>query len=229
MAVPAYAANLARRTQEALIPKRPPVFAGYDAAGWTHPASATGGDCFDLWKMPDGRLGLFLADASGHGLAPALIVSQARTIVRTLADGRAHPHDILGRANALHWSSAGHGPSLLRPACGQAVAPLEPPLQPLGVMSDWADVAPPPARIHPSGSLVLISDGVFEAGNPVGGQFGIARVIQILDDQPDTCTPGEIIAALRAAVRTWQSGAEAEDDQTLVVVQRRAADADVER
>src|SRR5687767_12783672 len=62
--------DLARRTQEALIPKQPPAFPGYDAGGWTSPASATGGDCFDLWKLPDGQLGLFLADASGHGLAP---------------------------------------------------------------------------------------------------------------------------------------------------------------
>jgi sigma-B regulation protein RsbU (phosphoserine phosphatase) len=237
--------DLARRTQEALIPKHPPVFPGYDAGGWTHPASTTGGDCFDLWKMSDGRLGLFLADASGHGLAPALIVSQARTIVRTLSDIEPHPHRVLGRANArliedlewgqfvtaflgflspdgvLHWSSAGHGPSLLRPTCGRPIELLEPPLQPLGVMSDWADVAPPPARIHPSGSLVLISDGVFEATDPAGAQVGIDRIVSTLDDQPDTCTPGEIIAAVRAAVRTWQAGTEAEDDQTLVVVQRR--------
>jgi serine phosphatase RsbU (regulator of sigma subunit) len=88
-------------------------------------------------------------------------------------------------------------------------------------MSDWADVAPPPARINPSGSLVLLSDGVFEAGRPDGEQFGIGRVEQVLDDQPDTCTPGEIIAALRAAVRVWQAGAEPQDDQTIVVVQRR--------
>jgi phosphoserine phosphatase len=240
--------DLARRTQEALIPKHPPVFPGYDAGGWTHPASTTGGDCFDLWKMPDGRLGLFLADASGHGLAPALIVSQARTIVRTLSDIEPYPHRVLGRANArliedlewgqfvtaflgflspdgvLHWSSAGHGPSMLRPTCGAPIELLEPPLQPLGLMSDWADVAPPPARIGPSGSLVLISDGVFEATNPAGEQVGIDRIVATLDDQPDTCTPGEIIAAVRAAVRTFQADTEAEDDQTLVVVQRRSCD-----
>jgi phosphoserine phosphatase len=240
--------DLARRTQEALIPKSPPVFPGYEAGGWTSPASTTGGDCFDLWKLPDGRLGLFLADASGHGLGPALIVSQARTIVRTLSDIDPDPHRILGRVNTrmledlewgqfvtaflgflspdgkLSWSSAGHGPSFLRPVCGEPVRLLEPPAQPLGVLPEWSDaVAPPPVRVLPSGSLVLISDGIYEAANDFGTQFGIERVEGTLDDQPDSCRPGEIIAALRAAVRTWQGTSEPEDDQTIVVVQREGA------
>ena len=237
--------DLARRTQEALIPKSPPVFPGYDAGGWTSPASTTGGDCFDLWKLPDGRLGLFLADASGHGLGPALVVSQARTVVRTMADIEPDPHKVLARVNQrliedlewgqfvtaflgflspdgrLHWSAAGHGPSLLRARCGEPVEMLDPPLPPLGIIADWSDDAPPPTRIHPSGSLVLLSDGVFEAPRPDGEQVGIERIIETLDDQPDTCTPGEIIAALRAAVRVWQAGTEPQDDQTIVVVQRR--------
>ena len=240
--------DLARRTQEALIPKVAPDFRGYEAGGWTSPASTTGGDCFDLWKLPDGRLGLFLADASGHGLAPALIVSQARTIVRTLSDIDPDPHRILGRVNArmledlewgqfvtaflgflspdgrLVWSSAGHGPSFLRPVCLQPVALLEPPAQPLGVLAEWSDkAAPPPTRVLPSGSLVLISDGVYEAANDAGEQFGIERIVATLDDQPDSCRPGEIIAALRAAVRLWQGSSEPEDDQTIVVVQREGA------
>ena len=239
--------DLARRTQEALIPKSPPVFPGYVAGGWTGPASTTGGDCFDLWKLPDGRLGLFLADASGHGLGPALVVSQARTIVRTLCDIDDDPHRVLGRVNArliedlewgqfvtaflgflspdgkLQWSSAGHGPTFLRPACHEPVVTLEPPVQPLGLVSDWSDTAPPPTRVHPSGSLVLISDGIFEASGASREQFGIDRVIRTLDDQPDSCKPGEIIAALRAAVRVWQGDAEPEDDQTIVVVQREGA------
>ena len=200
-----------------------------------------------MWKLPDGRLGLFLADASGHGLGPALVVSQARTIVRTLSDIDMDPHHILGRVNArliedlewgqfvtaflgflspdgrLQWSSAGHGPSFLRPACHEKVQLLDPPVQPLGVMSDWADTPPPPTRVHASGSLVLISDGIFEAADPAGEQFGIERVVRTLDDHPDSCEPGEIIAALRAAVGLWQGSAEPQDDQTIVVVQRQGA------
>ena len=238
--------DLARRTQEALIPRSPPVFPGYDAGGWTSPAGTTGGDCFDLWKLPDGRLGLFLADASGHGLSPALVVSQARTIVRTVSEIEPDPHRVLGRVNkrlaedlefgqfvtaflgflspdgTLAWSSAGHGPSFLRPRCGEPVRALQPALQPLGVVVEWAEAAAPqPVHILRSGSLVLISDGVFEAANAAGEQFGLDRVERLLDEQPDSCTPGEIITAVRAAVGEWQGAGEPEDDQTIVVVQRR--------
>src|SRR5205814_4305432 len=48
--------NLARRVQDAMLPKEMPAIAGLEAMGWTRPASVTGGDCFDLWPMPDGRL-----------------------------------------------------------------------------------------------------------------------------------------------------------------------------
>jgi sigma-B regulation protein RsbU (phosphoserine phosphatase) len=69
-----------------MIPKTRPDVPGLDAAGWTKAASVNGGDCFDLWKLPDGRLGILVADASGHGIAPALVVMQARTLVRTLSE-----------------------------------------------------------------------------------------------------------------------------------------------
>src|SRR6185369_7587128 len=56
--------ELARRVQNAMLPKEIPQIPGIEALGWTRAASVTGGDCFDLWKMPDGRLAIFLADAS---------------------------------------------------------------------------------------------------------------------------------------------------------------------
>ena len=237
--------DLARKTQVALIPKHPPRVAGLEAAGWTAPASTTGGDCFDLWTLPDGRMGVFVADASGHGLAPAMIVSQARTLVRTLSEIILDdPHELLARVNArlsddldwgqfvtavlgflgsdghLVWSSAGHGPTLLRPRCRAPVEVLDPPVQPLGVVGSWFDGPPPPARIDVGGSLVLISDGIFEATNAAGEQFGTDRVVALLDSQPDACTPEDVIASLRQAVRDWQGNEEPHDDQTIVVVER---------
>src|SRR5688500_900324 len=92
--------ELARSVQQALIPKKAPAIPGLEPHGWTKPADMTGGDCFDLWKLPDGRLGILLADASGHGLAPSIIVSQVRALVRAISEIETHPDKVLDRVNA---------------------------------------------------------------------------------------------------------------------------------
>ena len=81
--------DLARRVQEALIPTIKPDVLGIESVGWTLAASTTGGDCFDLWKTHDNRLGILVADASGHGLGPAMMVTQVRTLVAHCRSWRA--------------------------------------------------------------------------------------------------------------------------------------------
>ena len=235
--------DLARRVQEAMLPQHMPQVAGLDAMGWTRPASITGGDCFDLWETPDGRLGVFLADASGHGLAPMLVVSQVRTLVRAFADNDPDPRRLLERANArcaadlederfvtaflafissdgtIHWASAGHGPILLRCAADCEVEQLMPSDVPLGITPLLTGDPVPPVKLNSGGSIAIVSDGIFEAMNPSGEQFGMPRVVQHLD-QHCTCTPAEVISTLRDAATNWTAGDEPADDQTIVVVRR---------
>jgi phosphoserine phosphatase len=238
--------ELARMTQQALIPPHPPRLPWVDAAGWNCPASVTGGDCWDMWKMPDGRLGIFLADASGHGIGPALVVSLARTLARAISSSDPDPHRLLARINTrltedlewgrfvtaflgflspdgwLHWSSAGHGPALVRREAGGALEELEPPVQPLGVVREWTEDAPPPVRLEPGGSLIVVSDGIYEASNSAGELFGTPRFMRNLEDlraEP----PNTIVEGLRKVVDTWQGSGEPLDDQTIVAVQTVAA------
>jgi phosphoserine phosphatase len=236
--------ELARATQQALLPRQAPVLPWADAAGWNCPASVTGGDCWDMWMLPDGRLGIFLADASGHGIGPALVVSQARTLVRAIADTDPNPHELLARVNArlcadlewgrfvtaflaflapdgwLHWSSAGHGPSLLRVQADGDFERLDPPVQPLGVMDGWDDVAPEPVRLQPGGSLAVVSDGIFEAMNPAGAMFGFNRVEQTVAALAGKKS-ADVVDGLCNTVQAWQGPGDPLDDQTIVVVQRR--------
>lgn len=235
--------DLARRAQEKLIPTSAPPIPGLKAIGWTLPASATGGDCFDLWRLTDGRLGVLLADASGHGLAPAMIVAQARSLIRAMTDLEPDPHRVLERVNArliedlewgqfvtaflaflsadgsLDWSSAGHGPIMIRPDSDSRMTVIDPPVQPLGILQ-WETISHPgAARIEPGGSLVVVSDGIYEAANPSGELFGIERMASTLErlkGEPH----GEVLAGLRDAVRNWQGTRESMDDETIVVVQR---------
>ena len=57
-----------------------------DLAGWSQPADETGGDCFDFIPLPEQRLALAVADATGHGIGPALIISETRALLRALAE-----------------------------------------------------------------------------------------------------------------------------------------------
>ena len=237
--------DLARRAQEKLIPKSAPPVPGLCAVGWTLPASMTGGDCFDLWRLPDGRLGVLLADASGHGLAPAMIVSQARSLIRALSEIDGDPHNVLARVNErlmqdlesnqfvtaflafiapdgiLQWSSAGHGPVFVRLRVGQGLATLDPPVQPLGI-APWNDPPPPVVSLAPGGSLFLVSDGIFEAHDATGEQLGVERMVGALNEAQER-PPVDILAAIKDLVARWHAGREPADDQTIVIVQRDGA------
>lgn len=239
--------ELARGVQEAMIPKRRPDVPGLDAAGWTKAASINGGDVFDLWRTPDGRLGVLLADASGHGIAPAMVACQVRTLVRTLADaagGGADPFQLLSLVNArlyedlppgrfitaflgfvapdglMTWASGGHGPAVTRDGQGNRPVLLDPTLPPLGVIPDLPEDLPAPVRLDDNGALVVASDGMTEVLSPSGEMFGQSRLLDALKNDA-AAQPDEAIVLLRTLVQRWQGKDEPEDDQTLVVVVRK--------
>jgi len=236
--------ELAQQVQLALIPTKAPDIEGLQVEGWALAADLTGGDCYDFWQLQDGRLAVLLADASGHGLAPAMIVSQVRTLVRTLSEFESHPHGLLTRVNdriaadlegsrfvtaflgffspdgKLHFASAGHGPMYWCPNNDSPLQELDTTGLPLGIQAPWiADDIGPPVELTASGMLAVFSDGLFEAPAPNGQQFGVQRVKDIL-----TQTRGQpcatIIAGLRTAVQKWQGTTNPKDDQTIVIVRR---------
>ena len=238
--------QLARKVQDRLIPQQSPGVDGLDAVGWTLPASIAGGDCFDLWKMSDGKLGIFLGDASGHGLAPAMIVSQARTLIRALSEIDCNPMWLLARVNRrlgsdmedsrfvtafvgcitpdgqVTWYSAGHGPVFVRQGPDAPLEMLIPQAPPLGVDPDMPSEEPAVLCLAPGGQLIVVSDGIFEA--PHSGRrelFGIERVVELFDRCKGD-SPAAILTCLRESVQRWQGGEEPADDQTVVIIRRNA-------
>ena len=193
--------------------------------------------------MADGRMGVFLGDASGHGIAPALVVSQARTLIRALSEINCDPLWLLSRVNArlasdlepgmfvtafmgcvggdgaLSWSSAGHGPFFLRPSRNEKVRVLEPLGPPIGVLPELICDQAPDLPLGPGGSLIVMSDGVFEARSSRGELYDLDRVIALLD-QNRHASPQQQIDALRDAMLKWQGKEEPVDDQTVVIIQR---------
>ncbi|MGH7175779.1 MAG: PP2C family protein-serine/threonine phosphatase [Tepidisphaeraceae bacterium] len=235
--------DLARRVQEALIPKTPPEVTGLSAVGWTRPASMTGGDCYDLWKTADGRLGIFLGDASGHGIGPALIVSQTRTLIRAMCDRVTDPVELLACANSrlsedlgpgqfvtalvaliasdgvVNWCSAGHGPILLWPGANDGVKMLEPHATPLGIVREFEAENVNPAHLEPGGTFAILSDGIFEARNATGELVGIESIIACIEGSRFG-GPSEQLKAIQDTVIRWQGKLEPTDDQTAVIVMR---------
>jgi serine phosphatase RsbU (regulator of sigma subunit)/CHASE2 domain-containing sensor protein len=235
--------ELAKSVQVALIPTEPPRLEGIDNFGWNKPADLTGGDCYDLWTLPDGRLGILVADASGHGLAPAMIVSQVRTLVRTLAETEDHPDKVLARVNSrlsadleasrfvtcflgfisgqgtLTWASAGHGPMLWCEGEGGEMKELESTALPLGIDGDWMGDVAPIIQLGVGGMLLVMSDGIFEAPDPNKDQFGVERVVEIVKKMCGASAI-EITGVIREAVTKWQQKDSPADDQTTVIIRR---------
>lgn len=236
--------QLARDVQLRLLPARYPEIPGVECIGWTRPAGITGGDIYDLWKMRDGSLGIFVGDAMGHGLAPTLMVSQVRTVLRSLCDLESDPARLvqllnerfsedfasgkytttffgtLNSAGVLNWYSAGHGPSILRSDPANPVELIEANSIPLGIQrhDEGASVVHP-VQLAPGGWLALVSDGIHEALDPAGRYFGFDRVVDLLGDLADLPLK-EALARIQGEVTLWQGGETPQDDQTLVLIRR---------
>ncbi len=208
--------QLARAVQQAMTPSPEalPAVPGLASAGWTRPASINGGDCYDLWRLPDGRLAVMLADASGHGIAPALVVSQVRTLARTLSETEPDPFRVLQRVNGrmyddlpggrfvttflgyvsaagrIDWCSAGHGPVLVRPdPAADPWRELPATVPPLGVLPELPESCGEAVHLGPGGWLVVASDGITESIRHIGDRDTPGRA--------DAASAGELFGTAR--------------------------------
>ncbi|MCE5280228.1 MAG: GAF domain-containing SpoIIE family protein phosphatase [Planctomycetaceae bacterium] len=235
--------NIARDIQRRLLPTQPPDLAGFDVAGFSQPADATGGDIYDFMPLPDGRWLLLLADASGHGIGPALVIAQTRATLRALSLCEDRPPEMLAAANrllcadldggrfvtcflgmldrtaaGLTYAAAGHGPMLFYRRGEDAFQQVAATGLPLGILDDSQFDSE--AFAFTAGDLAVITtDGFFEASAPDGELFGIERVMECVRQHRDS-PAAEIIAHLHQAVLAFTHNAPQDDDLTAIVVRR---------
>jgi serine phosphatase RsbU (regulator of sigma subunit) len=124
---------------------------------------------------------------------------------------------ILDHTGLLHWSSAGHGPVLAKRSPSSEIETLDPPGPPLGVIDEFLADRVDPIQLLPGGTLLVMSDGIFEAFDPTGEQFGVGNVEDIFKSH--VRGPGDLLESIRTSVRAWQQKIEPVDDQTLVIAQ----------
>jgi serine phosphatase RsbU (regulator of sigma subunit) len=119
----------------------------------------------------------------------------------------------------LQWASAGHAPILWCSKAGEEIQSLDATAMPLGVVPEFYGDDVAPLQLEISGMLIVTSDGIFEAPDPTTKQFGIDRMISIL--QSNSTKPAtEITAILREAVTKWQAKDKPADDQTTIIIRR---------
>ncbi|MFO1281659.1 MAG: SpoIIE family protein phosphatase [Burkholderiales bacterium] len=238
--------EMAREVQMSTLPARMPEVAGYDLAGAFRPAELTGGDTYDL-SLTDGRLLVVLGDATGHGIAPALSVTQMHAMLRialrlgadletayarvndrlaeTLADDRfitAFIGLLDPATHTLRFLSGGQGPIFVYRASTGVFDLHKPTCFPLGAMALSAPRRAVSVELGPGDILVVLSDGYYEYENGAGEAFGEARVRAIVAEHRHE-PADHLLARIEAAVGLHAAGAPQADDMTGVIVRREPA------
>jgi serine phosphatase RsbU (regulator of sigma subunit)/protein-S-isoprenylcysteine O-methyltransferase Ste14 len=234
----------ARSIQMGLLPKNPPKITGYDVAGFSEPADQTGGDFYDWFELPDGRVMFTIADATGHGIGPAILVTACRAYFRALAshddpleritaqvdaliaadvpDGRfvtaavalLDPHN-----NRLSLYSAGHAPLFLYVAATDRIEAIEADQPPLGISSFCGDSRARVIELAPGDTLALVTDGFFEYFNASEEIWGSDRLSESIRRHHSRCSR-ELIRGLHRDVIDFSQGTPQADDITAVVIKR---------
>lgn len=236
--------QLASEIQQRFLPTAPPQVSGYELQGISFPCYEIGGDYYDFIQRPDGRMVIALGDVSGKGTAAALLMSSLHAAVHAQASSNSSLVETISEVNrylaentpanrfvtlfyaeldpktgSLSFLNAGHNPPIIAHAAG-TVEHLASGGFPLGIMPDTF-YREGHTQLQPGDVLVAYSDGVSEAVNPTGEEFGAQRLYEVIARNLDASAAG-IRDRIEAALSKWAQGTPAADDITMVIVKRQA-------
>jgi serine phosphatase RsbU (regulator of sigma subunit) len=237
----------ARQIQSSILPREIPEFAGLDIAARYVPMSAVAGDFYDFLVLDEKRIGIFVADVSGHGMPAALIASMLKIALAAQASHASDPARVMSGLNqalcgkfqghyvtaayamidterrTLRYAGAGHPPQLMRErSSGSVRSILENGLF-LGYFPNAAYSAIE-IPFQEGDWVVLFTDGISEMTGESEEEFGEVRLKEFLQNHPDLSADG-FVDALLERLSHWSgrdSGKEPDDDVTLLAVHFRA-------
>jgi sigma-B regulation protein RsbU (phosphoserine phosphatase) len=235
--------ELATEIQQRFQPSAPPIVDGYDFQGVSFSCYEIGGDYYDFIRLHNGRMLIALGDVSGKGTAAALLMSSLHAAIHGQVAARSPLPEIVRSVNeylsentpanrfvtlfiaelnpldgSLKYINAGHNPPLIGRTDG-AVEQLASGGFPLGIMP-LAEYEIGETVLTSGEALVVYSDGVSEAANLKGEEFGMERLSQVISKNLAASASG-LRDKVESSLSTFTQTAPAGDDITLVIVKKK--------
>ena len=239
------ALGIARSIQRNFLPSEPPKSDWLDIWGHSDSCDETGGDYYDFFDLPAGRFGAVIGDVSGHGVGSALLMASVRAALRALVSHEPSGEKLVARLNDLIHADvndgrfitffmgrfdpnerrfehvgAGHTPPVFfrkRDGSTYLIMSKGPPL---GIMSGMEFAPGSPLPLASGDVLLFTTDGIMEASNAGGEQYGLDRLRRLVVERAGG-TARELIDAIRDDVDRFVGGTKLLDDATLVAVKVR--------
>ena len=232
--------EVARHVQRALIPQKPPRTPGLEIAFQYKPVIQIGGDIFDIIPLPDGRVLLFVADAMGHGVQAALVISVVKTALRSAVEQDPHPARVLDSVNhvlsqffndrfvtaaccladpnsvSAEVALAGHAGPIWFRADSEDVSQTVGPGFPLGIAADSSYHAMS-IDVKLGDILVFTTDGLVEAFDPAGSLYGNKRLMSQVGRHGRRGVD-YLCTAVQNDLKNHCGHRPSDDDQTMLVV-----------
>ncbi len=235
--------NLARRIQKTFLPENLPEIPGYQLAVEWQTARQVGGDFYDVIPFGNGKFGMIVADVSDKGLPASLYMTVSRTLLRAVSRESSSPARTLERVNhllqldstqsffvtliymildtksgELTYAIAGHNPPYILDSTQKSATKLPKGGIALGLLEPIT-LSDAKLKLESGQSIVLYTDGISEATNAEGQEYGEERLSQIFNSITDA-NPDTMISELRIDLENFQGGDFFEDDRTILILKR---------
>lgn len=236
------ALDIARKIQTSLLPSGAPETFEYDLVGWNVTCDETGGDYYDFLDLGNGRWAIAIGDVTGHGVGAALLMATSRAFIKALAGKSNNIPVMMNELNRLladdmgedrfitlfygeldtktmilRYANAGHENPMLYRKNKQNFEALESTGIPLGMVKEFDYDDSREIKINPSEILVLSTDGITEAMDPEGQQFGAERLYEVVQKGAGK-SANQIVRDCHDELQKFCQGRPWRDDLTLVVI-----------
>jgi serine phosphatase RsbU (regulator of sigma subunit) len=235
--------NLARKVQLGLMPRPPKPRGALQVAVSYQPANQLGGDLYDFSRLDGGKLAVLVVDISGHGVNSALLSGMVKTVAAPLMATGQSPKAMMEAldaaivpffpdeyfftafylildesSGAVQYAGVGHPPVLVVGQGGTRELESDPGLMGMGIVGELTGGSD---TLAPGESLLVYTDGLCEAMDGSGNQFGTGRIAAILEADR-ACEPAAIVKRLEEAVAAHTAPSRPHDDINMIVVKHDA-------